>query len=275
MRPVGDVSGLRAAYLETVKRGLLDDLSAVPTLAPLKQPESKIKLLVYRALQRRGLVPAYKENRDERLEGAVWPYRAVTMIGRARLENIERCLEDVLARGVPGDCIETGVWRGGGSIYMRAVLNAYGATDRRVWAADSFEGLPAPNPRYPADQSSTFHESPQLAVSLEEVRANFERFGLLDESVVFLKGWFSETLPSTHDQTWSLVRLDGDMYESTMDALTHLYPNLSTGGWLIVDDYKFVDSARQAVDDYRARNGITEPIVDVDFQAVCWKRQAR
>src|ERR1039457_663209 len=89
---------------------------------------------------------------DRRAKGQDWPPLADTMIGLKRLDNLQNCIETVLKDNVPGDMIETGVWRGGGSIFMRAVLKAYGSTGRTVWVADSFEGLPEPDAaKYPLD----------------------------------------------------------------------------------------------------------------------------
>jgi O-methyltransferase len=181
-------------------------------------------------------------------------------------------MEDVLERGISGDFIETGVWRGGAVILMRAVLKAYGVRDRRVWAADSFEGLPPPDPDNSYDRNMHLNQWPFLAVSLEQVRANFERYGLLDEQVFFLKGWFRDTLPTIGDQHFAVIRLDGDLYHSTMEALTHLYPKLSLGGWLIVDDYGNVDACFQAVHDYRDQHGIDEPVLPIDGWGVYWQR---
>jgi O-methyltransferase len=196
------------------------------------------------------------------------------MVGRARLANVRACLEDVISRDVAGDVIEAGAWRGGASIYMRAVLKAWNVSDRRVYVADSFEGLPAPSvEEYPADASAfPFHDVPMLAVSLDDVRANFARFGLADDLVVFVKGWFKDTLPTLSDQRWAVIRLDGDLYESTTQALQALYPNLVPGGWIIIDDYHDIDVCRQAVDDFRTAHSITEPLQDVDWSAVCWQR---
>ena len=87
-----------------------------------------------------------------------------------------------------------------------------------------------------------------------------------------LEGWFKDTLPTVADRTWAVIRLDGDMYESTMDALTNLYPQLSPGGFLIVDDYGF-EPCRQAVADYRAAHGIDEPIEEIDWLGAFWRRE--
>ncbi len=204
-----------------------------------------------------------------------WPSMAHSMIGRKRMENLRQLAERVLFDGIRGDFIETGVWRGGACIYLRAILEAYGVKGRRVWAADSFEGLPPPDASaYPADAGDTFHTYRELAVPLEIVKRNFERYSLLDDQVAFLKGWFRDTLPGSQTGPLAILRMDGDMYESTMDALTHLYDRVSAGGYVIVDDYRVVDGCRQAVDDFRARRGILDEIVEIDGVGVYWKKSA-
>lgn len=208
-----------------------------------------------------------------RIEGREWPAMAHTMIGWARLENLQHCIEDILARGVPGDLIETGVWRGGAIIFMRAALKAYEVTDRCVWGADSFRGLPPPDAaQYPADEGDITHTCAELAVTLDEVRANFEKYGLLDEQCRFLPGWFRDTLPAVPAERLALIRLDGDMYESTYVALAHLYPKLSRGGYLIVDDYGALPSCRQAVHDFREAHGIREEMIPIDWTGIYWQR---
>ncbi|HKQ38041.1 MAG TPA: TylF/MycF family methyltransferase [Verrucomicrobiae bacterium] len=208
-----------------------------------------------------------------RLQGRDWPLLAHTMIGLKRMDNLQFCVEEVIKNNVPGDLIETGVWRGGATIFMRGILKAYGVADRRVWVADSFEGLPRPNEeKYAADQDDKHYTMTFLAVSMEEVKSNFSRYGLLDDQVCFLKGWFKDTLPTAPTNQLAVARLDGDMYESTMDALVSLYPKLSVGGYLIVDDYGAVPACRQAVEDYRSKMGIKEPIQDIDGLGAFWQR---
>ena len=209
----------------------------------------------------------------KRAEGTDGPALALTMVGAKRLDNLRACVETVLRDGVPGDFIETGVWRGGAVILMRAILKAYGVTDRTVFVADSFEGLPKPDAlRYPADAGDRHWTRRELAVSLDRVRANFARYGLLDEQVHFLKGWFKDTLPIAPIERLAVARLDGDMYESTMDAIEALYPKLQPGGFLIMDDYGAVPACKQATEDYRERCGIREPIVPIDWTGVYWRK---
>ncbi len=203
-------------------------------------------------------------NPQARSLGRDWPSQAMTMIGDRRLDNIRQLFAAIVAAGVPGDLIETGVWRGGACIFMRGLLLAYAIRDRRVWVADSFAGLPPPDPRHAQDRGDQHHNFAELSVRIETVRENFRKFDLLDEQVVFLQGWFADTLPAAPIERLALLRLDGDMYGSTIDALTALYHKVSPGGFVIVDDYGAVPACRAAVTDFRETHGITAPIHDID-----------
>jgi O-methyltransferase len=209
-----------------------------------------------------------------RQEGRDWPIEAETMVGLKRLDNLQHCVTSVIRDGVPGDLIETGVWRGGSSIFMRAVLKAYGDCSRKVWLADSFRGLPQPDSgQYPVDHGDTLWTYTELAISLEEVKANFSRYGLLDEQVEFLPGWFRDTLPAAPINRLAVLRLDGDLYESTMDALSALYHKVSPGGFIIVDDYG-LPTCRAAIEDFRRTRGITDQIYQIDWTGAFWQRSA-
>jgi O-methyltransferase len=205
-------------------------------------------------------------------EGRDQPYDAETMVGMKRLDNLQECVTRVVRDGVPGDLLEAGVWRGGSVILMRAVLDVLGDETRLVWAADSFDGLPPPDPAVPADSGDRHHENRFLAVGLEEVRANFRKYGLLDDRVRFLPGWFSDTLPHAPIEALAVLRADGDMYASTMDILAPLYPKVSDGGYVIIDDYGAIPACRQAVHDFRAAHSITEPMTSIDWTGVYWRK---
>jgi len=196
------------------------------------------------------------------------------MIGFKRLENIRHCVEQVLQNAIPGDLIEAGVWQGGAAIFMKAILAAHADGGRRIWLADSFQGIPRPDPnRYPADAGNELWSDPFLAVRVETVQENFSRYGLLDERICFVQGWFKDTLPTLRDKVFALVRLDGDLYESTMDGLVNLYPSLAVGGFMIIDDYGNRDwGCRQAVDDYRASSRINDEIRWIDWTGVYWQK---
>jgi len=198
---------------------------------------------------------------------------AHTMVGVLRLENVQELVQRAIDLGIPGDFIETGVWRGGCCILMRGILAANAINGRKVYVADSFEGLPPPNTKlFPQDRGLTLHKMRALAVSLDEVKSNFDRYGLLDDQVVFVKGLFSNTLPTLAVESFALIRLDGDMYESTYGALECLYPKLSIGGFVIIDDYGAISQCRMAVEDYRMKMGIAEEIRTVDWTGVWWQK---
>lgn len=183
-----------------------------------------------------------------------------TMMGMGALDNLHACLDRVVEDKIPGDVMETGVWRGGGCIFMRAHLLVNDDQVRRVWVADSFEGLPKPSGKYEADANDTLWQSDYLAVSEARVRANFAKYNLLDDRVVFLKGFFSDTMPTAPVERLALLRLDGDMYESTYVVLQHLYEKVSPGGYIIVDDYGMITGCDQAIHDFRRERGINEEL---------------
>jgi hypothetical protein len=212
---------------------------------------------------------------EARRLGHLWPTEAMTMVGVERLDVLERACSAVLQNDVPGDFVECGVWRGGCSILMRAVLAEARDETRRVWLFDSFEGLP--KPEQAQDEGGRMHEYSYFAVPLETVQANFRMFDLLDGRVYFRKGWFKDTLPNPGMpygddlERISVLRLDGDMYGSTMLALENLYPRLSPGGYCLIDDYGALKPCREAVRDYRQRENITAPLRWIDWTGVYWQ----
>lgn len=214
-------------------------------------------------------------NPEHREYGFDHPKQALTMVGMKRLDNLHFCMQEILKNQIPGDCIETGVWRGGCTILMRAILKAFGDTERKVWVADSYTGVPPPNlEKYPQDRISPLHTESYhyLAVPLTTVKNNFKKFGLLDSQVVFLKGLFSDTLPKAPIEQLALMRLDGDLYESTLDALTNLYPKLSVGGFVIIDDFGSNPNCVEALTDYRREHQIEDPFIPIDFASVYWQK---
>jgi hypothetical protein len=254
---------MRTAYLELLKLCLCD-LTGARTLSvsrtgDTRRPDSQVKC---RELD--------EEELTLRVMGSDWPFSGLTMVGLERLDDVQACIESVVADGVDGDVIEAGAWRGGASILARATLDSLGADDRTVWVADSFQGLPPPNRS--EDRELDLSNIDFLAVTVEEVRAHFARFGL-EQGVEFVEGLFAETLPRLRGHRWSVIRLDGDSYEATWVGLESLYPGLSPGGYLIVDDYRLIPECRAAVDDYRQQHGVEEPIEKVDSNGVHWRRE--
>jgi O-methyltransferase len=275
-------------YLDLLKKcltGAIYDESAWRILTPPRKKDllvskptrfvrTLLRIWLYAAAERRSVVLVQRRSFDSQVRdvGRDWPFLGYSMIGLRRLDNLQFCIEDVLRSGIPGDLIEAGVWRGGAAIFMRAVLRAHGVTDRVIWVADSFEGLPRPNTElYGTDAGPDLNHVANLKVSMEAVKDNFRRFGLLDDQVQFLKGWFCDTLPNAPIERLAILRLDGDLYESTIDPLRALYHRVSPGGYVIVDDYHLFHSCRKAVTDYLGEHQIEVEIKSIDGDAVYWQ----
>jgi O-methyltransferase len=250
------VNSARELYIDLLVRNLVDGIYGEPWEGPWR--------------------PGNKFERGPHPQGLLGPTVAHTMVGVDRLDNLRRLMQLALDEKIPGDFIEAGVWRGGCCILMRGILAVNEIRDRKVYVADSFAGVPPPRPDiYPADHDLRLDLNTELAVSLTVVQENFRRYRLLDDQVVFVEGLFSKTLPTLAAGPFALVRLDGDLYESTYIALQCLYPKLSPGGFLIIDDYGVVNACRQAVQDYRAEHNIDAPINWIDRTGVWWRRPPR
>jgi O-methyltransferase len=271
---------MRHQYLELLKKTLLDihrlefgefkPIHNNPQSWRLKLISILNKLLLQKGYSITKYIP---HNLEDRLNGKDWPAYADTMIGLKRLENIQFCIEEILKNHIEGDLIETGVWRGGATIWMKGLLKAYENDDKIVWVADSFSGLPKPDSsKYKQDANDRHFLYKELAIPVETVRYNFAKYDLLDDKVKFLVGWFKDTLPNAPIEKLALLRLDGDMYESTMDALLHLYSKLSIGGYIIIDDWGAVSACKEAVIDFRTKFNITEEIIPIDWSGVYWKK---
>ena len=248
---------LRTLYLDLLEKSLLDTIYG--------EHRSEIRL---RALWQRLRHP-YITRRGPLLV----PTRAHTAIGPTRLRHLRHLVERTIRENVPGDYIETGVWRGGACILIRGVLAAYGIADRRVYCADTFTGLPRPDPEFPADKRDRLYLFCELAVSEETVRQNFAAYNLLDDRVVFLKGLFADTLPKLPNRAFALIRLDGDMYGSTMSALVNLYDRVSQSGFVIIDDYGGLRNCARAVHDFLDQRGLQIRIQPIDESCVWWRKE--
>lgn len=210
---------------------------------------------------------------QKREGGEDWAYFGDTMTGWKRLDNVWNLIKSVVEENVPGDYIETGVWRGGSSVFARAVLNAYGQSDRRSFLCDSFAGLPPGDRDLDKKDKNWDVMHWYLAVPEVIVASNFRKYGLLDHNVVFAKGFFNETMPELkkHAERFSVMRLDGDMYESTVDVLYNLYDKLSIGGYVIMDDW-FGFPSKTACEDFFRVHGIQPEIIPIDNFSAYWKK---
>lgn len=189
--------------------------------------------------------------------------RPLSLLTKKQLDLVEHAVLDVEKRGVPGDLIEAGIWRGGVIVLMRALLSAYGIEGRKVYAADSFAGIPK-NARALNDPVDQWRD--RWVASLDEVRQNIDRFGLLDDRIEFVPGFFADTLKGLAGQKFAVMRLDSDSYDSVEESLVYLYPLLSSGGVIIIDDWHLV-GCKAAVINYRTRHNVTEPITEYEKNA--------
>ena len=281
LRPVGSETRTpKELYLELLKGCLTRNVigERYRPLLPPTAPQGWRRIwwrglypVISPALDRAGLELVRKSRFDPEVNarGAYQHSEAESMIGLTGLSNVQECVTDCLNRGVPGDLMEAGVWRGGTTILMRAILHLYSDKQRKVWVADSFEGCP--RPREEAERGDRHWQNRFIAVNLETVQENFRRYGLLDDQVCFLRGWFCDTLPNAPVERLAVLRVDGDMYSSTMDVLRAMYHRISPGGYVIIDDYYTIDICRKAVDDFRAEQGITATIQPVDFCRAFWQ----
>jgi O-methyltransferase len=192
--------------------------------------------------------------------------RNLTTASDERLFATIMACRHVVQAGVPGDFVECGVWRGTNSILAASVF-ANLHSDKAVWCFDTFAGMTAPTEvdvNYRGEVASMKFEKTRRAAHtdwcyapLSEVKANFAGAGVLSERVIFIEGDVVKTLTESRNlpKAISVLRLDTDWYKSTRAELEALYPLLSLGGILIIDDYGHWGGARKAVDEYFAKGG--------------------
>jgi len=195
-----------------------------------------------------------------------------SMVGVKRLNNVIESIYEVIEKGVPGDFVECGAWRGGVGVLMRAVMKSLGADDRRIWLCDSLQGLPKSDIEYEVKLFGP--ELDWVSVSLDEVRRSFTDYGLFDECVQIVPGWFSDTLYKMPVEAIAILRLDADYYCSTMESLAVLYDKVSSGGIVIIDDYYSVGTCAEAISTFFEARGMAEPAMqDIDKDGVFWRKQ--
>lgn len=186
------------------------------------------------------------------------PYTMTTI---ERMWALYESVRNIEARGIVGDIVECGVWRGGSSMLAASTLARLGSTERTLYLYDTFEGMSEPTEfdvgsggervaddwqRYEGDQSSPVFAYAGLA----EVRTNMASTGYPADRIRYVQGKVEDTVPATIPETIALLRLDTDWYESTRHELEHLYPRLEPGGIMIIDDYGAWEGARKAVDEW-------------------------
>lgn len=274
--PAGDPASL---YLDLLKKVLLNEtgLEAELRIAYLHDcarsgtPPDRIVLRDIRLRQADRFAALARRRRDGQVSGDdIGLDCAFTMSGRHRLDHLEHCLTQVLRDGIAGDFLEAGVWRGGCGLFARGVFKAHGVADRRIWLADSFAGVPPPS--HPADAGVALSDRPELAIQRVLVEEAFRRFGLWGDDVILVEGLFADTLPALPVDALAVLRLDGDLFTSTLDTLSALYGKVTPGGYIIVDDYGALPGCRFAIEAFRLAKGIQAPLETVDWTCVAWRK---
>jgi hypothetical protein len=213
------------------------------------------------------------------------PYASVAYSNLTTIQSTYDIARRVILEDVPGDLVECGVGAGAQIGVMGHAVREHDA-DKRVWAFDSYRGIPLagpndvdqpgigavdPNRPLPSDLRDLLKSSGVAAHSLDSVQSNLRKWGLPLDRYTFVQGWFQDTVPVSDVGPIAFLRLDGDLYESTKVCLEHLFPKISPGGYLVVDDYAMV-GCRKAVDEYLAPHGLTMTPLDADVPEVHWCR---
>lgn len=222
-----------------------------------------IELLKIRLLQLMDITT--EDEMFRRINGLDW--NGYTMIGLRRLDNLEMCINSVIKNNVTGAIVEAGVWRGGACIFAAGVLKEAGVK-RNIYVCDVFDDT-FPGPQYECDSWTEVYDFTALSVSLGDVKANFNKFSLLTDNVIFKQGWFSDTL-QTIEEPISILRVDGDTYQSTLETL-QLEKNIPSGGFIIMDDWA-INVSRRAFLDYFEDRVTDKDVVEVDSLSVYWKK---
>jgi O-methyltransferase len=202
---------------------------------------------------------------------AVAPY---TMTTPERIEAVIRAVEYIVKANIPGAFVECGVWKGGSMMAVAETLLRLGQSDRELYLFDTFQGMATPSERdrdhrgEPA--AGALAREPRTSTlwavaPIEEVRLNMERTGYPMQRVTFVPGLVEETIPREAPQRIALLRLDTDWYKSTRHEMEHLFPHLSSGGVLIVDDYGHWSGARQAIDEYLNDHDVPLLLCRIDY----------
>jgi len=214
---------------------------------------------------------------DKSTSGVIPKVVPYTMMSIEKLGAVCDAASYVAANKIPGDIVECGVWRGGGMMACAYLMLEAGQTDRHIYLFDTFEGLPKPTNEdvtYDGREATAMHVpmgeigSDWCRAELDEVTANMRRTGYPEDKIHFVKGMVEETIPDNAPETIALLHLDTDWYTSTKHEMLHLFPRISVGGVLIIDDYGDWMGARKAVDEYVAANNVTMFLARVDGSRV-------
>lgn len=187
------------------------------------------------------------------------------------IDQIKILLENIIRNNIPGCIVETGIWKGGMAMWMKAILMHHN-NNRNIYLYDIFGKFPPPsNPKDNYIHSITdvlFEHAPTVT----DVQHNFQKFGLFDSDIKFIIGDIINTVPQNQLDQIALLHCDSDYYESTKVVLENFYWKISKGGYIIIDDYNNEYLAcKQAVDEFRTKYNIYTPIIKISEGSVYWE----
>jgi hypothetical protein len=195
---------------------------------------------------------------------AIKAHTITSSFGPVPLWVLYKTIEHIVRHDVPGDIAECGVWNGGSMLLAALALKHFGDLSRKLYLYDTFAGMAKPeeiDKRYDGVPALPTYEDFKAqgknwgyGGTAEMVRTVMRTSGYPEDKMVFVEGMVEDTIPGTMAERLSLLRLDTDLYRSTYHELKHLYPSLSSGGILIIDDYGYYQGARAATDQYIAEN---------------------
>jgi O-methyltransferase len=162
-------------------------------------------------------------------------------VARDRLAAMRAELTRVIEDDVPGAIVELGCYRGAMSVWMQAILDSLGASDREIHVFDSFQGLPEPR-----KEDADFHRAGEVVAGIEEFLATHNHWSLRHPLVHV--GWFADTLAEQLPDQIAYGYLDGDFYDSITVSLEHCLPRMAPGGALLIDDYADTEANPRAWD---------------------------
>lgn len=189
--------------------------------------------------------------------------RNYTMVPYDALYQMKNLIQKVDRNGIKGAIVETGCWNGGCGAFMAHVSKKNGS-NRQTWIFDSFEGLPKPSEDDRAIAEKVHRTMNDLANYLATPIENAQTIAKklhVEDIMHIVKGWFNQTVPENKDRIGAIaiLRLDGDYYESTKVVLDHLYPSVTPGGYIVIDDFDY-PGCRKAIYDYFYENKIS-PVI--------------
>jgi O-methyltransferase len=262
---------LKSALMGCLENTCYNEVGAGKKSGIKKAFQTILKFLIPKNTKLIRLSQGSKEERQMRSDST---FNAYTLVGYKRLQFLEESVKEIAHKKIDGDILEAGLWRGGASIFIKKMMDIVGLNNQ-LYCADSFEGMPKPKLKTDLDSlNGDYSKIDFYTVGLEKVIENFKNFNALDSQVHFVKGWFSETMPLLREKIKkiSLLRVDCDLYESTLDVLVNMYDKVSEGGFVYIDDYYGWEGCRKAVDEFRLARSIDQALVTVDRDSVYWNK---